>query len=99
MHEFTEITDVIAGLQKLMEREPPLAALLPRQPGSREARYAHLLSGPVESIQMPAVNASASQAAASAGDQDDRIAQLESTVAELKTELENLRKRFDEQFG
>jgi uncharacterized protein len=50
MHQFEEIADVLAGLQKLMEREPPLAAVLPRQPGTKEARYAHLLSGPVESL-------------------------------------------------
>ena len=46
MHRFEEIADVLAGLQKLMEREPPLAAVLPRQPGTKEPRYAHLLSGP-----------------------------------------------------
>ena len=51
MHRFEEIGDVLAGLQKLMEREPPLAAVLPRQPGTKESRYAHLLSGPVESMQ------------------------------------------------
>src|SRR3954464_3645057 len=34
LHEFTEISDVTAGLQKLMERDPSLAALLPRQPGA-----------------------------------------------------------------
>jgi uncharacterized protein YceH (UPF0502 family) len=28
----------------------PLAVVLPRQPGSREARYAHLLGGPVEAV-------------------------------------------------
>ncbi len=44
---------MLGGLQKLMEREPPLAALLPRQPGTKESRYAHLLSGPVESIVQP----------------------------------------------
>jgi uncharacterized protein len=48
MHRFEEISDVLAGLQKLMEREPPLAAVLPRQPGTKEARYAHLLGGDVE---------------------------------------------------
>src|ERR1700683_4415848 len=32
LHPFTEIADVLAGLQRLMEREPPLVALLPRQP-------------------------------------------------------------------
>ena len=50
LHRFDEIADVLAGLQKLMEREPPLVAVLPRQPGTKESRYAHLLSGPVESI-------------------------------------------------
>src|SRR5208337_3239808 len=50
MHRFDEISDVLAGLQKLMEREPPLAAVLPRLPGTKEARYAHLLSGAVESL-------------------------------------------------
>src|ERR1700678_1682928 len=48
MHRFDEIGEVLAGLQKLSEREPALAAGLPRQPGTKEARYAHLLSGPVE---------------------------------------------------
>ena len=59
MHRFEEIGDVLAGLQKLMEREPALVAVLPRQPGTKESRYAHLLSGPVESIQMPATAAPA----------------------------------------
>src|SRR3569833_3557294 len=49
LHEFTEISDVTAGLQKLIEREPPLVSLLPRQAGARESRYTHLLSGPAES--------------------------------------------------
>jgi uncharacterized protein YceH (UPF0502 family) len=50
LHSFDELTDVIAGLQKLMERTPPLAAVLARQPGTKESRYAHLLSGGVESL-------------------------------------------------
>jgi len=99
IHEFAEISDVIAGLQKLMEREPSLVALLPRQPGARESRYAHLLSGPVESIQMPAVDAPASRSAAGAGEQDDRIAQLESTVAELQREVVALREKIDSLFA
>jgi uncharacterized protein YceH (UPF0502 family) len=50
LHRFDELTDVLAGLQKLMERDPALVAVLPRQPGTKEARYAHLFSGPVESM-------------------------------------------------
>src|SRR5580704_9331203 len=47
IHKFEEIGDVLGGLQKLMEREPPLVAVLARQPGTKESRYAHLLSGEV----------------------------------------------------
>src|ERR1700757_1220061 len=48
MHRFDELGEVLAGLQRLMERTPPLAAVLPRQPGTKESRYAHLLSDPVD---------------------------------------------------
>ena len=45
MHRFEELSDVQSTLQRLMQREPPLAKVLPRQPGTKEARYAHLFSG------------------------------------------------------
>jgi uncharacterized protein YceH (UPF0502 family) len=99
MHRFEEISEVLAGLQKLMEREPSLVAVLPRQPGTKEARYAHLLSGPVESIQMPASAAPALTVAATTPEQDDRIAQLESTVSELQREIAALREKIDNLFG
>jgi len=35
----------LADSRKLMERDPPLVAVLARQPGTKESRYAHLLSG------------------------------------------------------
>ncbi len=96
MHRFEEIADVLAGLQKLMEREPPLAAVLPRQPGTKELRYAHLLSGPVESIALPAAEPAAG------GDQatlDQRIAQLEATVAETRQEVAALSRKIDNLFA
>jgi uncharacterized protein YceH (UPF0502 family) len=99
MHEFTEIGDVIGGLQKLMERQPPLAALLPRQPGAREARYAHLLSGPVESLPETTLDRSAPAGPAATPEQNDRIAQLESTVAELGREVAALREKIDNLFA
>jgi len=106
MHRFEEISDVLAGLQKLMEREPSLVAVLPRQPGTKESRYAHLLSGPVESAALAQPSAAPAYAStyapAFAGettDQDGRIAQLEAAVAQLKSELENLKKRFDDLFA
>jgi uncharacterized protein len=109
MHRFDEIGDVLAGLQKLMEREPSLAVMLPRQPGTKESRYAHLLAGPVDvtafSTDAPVYapvgpgQAYSAPTSGEAGDQDGRIAQLEATVAELKAELEKLKKRFEDLFA
>jgi hypothetical protein len=73
--------------------------LLARQPGARESRYAHLLSGPVESIQIPATGPPTSPVATTASEQEDRIAQLEATVTELKSDLDNLKKRLDDLLG
>jgi len=99
LHEFTEIGDVIAGLQKLAEREPPLVALLPRQPGARESRYAHLLCGPVESASASPAVFTAEDASPSTSQYEGRIAQLESTVAELQRELAAMREKIDSLFG
>jgi hypothetical protein len=93
---FDEIADVLAGLQKLMEREPPLVAVLPRLPGTKESRYEHLLSGPVESI---ALSIAEPAAAPDDSARDERIAQLEAKVAELSQEVIALRQRVDCLFG
>lgn len=99
LHEFGEIGDVIGGLQKLMEREPPLVALLPRQPGAREARYAHLLSGPVESIPAQTDAESGARPSRATPEQDQRISLLETTVAELQREVAVLREKIESLLG
>jgi len=106
LHSFEEIGDVLAGLQKLMEREPALVAVLPRQPGTKESRYTHLLSGTVEAA-VAAENASgprepiryAMQAAGDNPAHEDRIARLEATVAELQQKVEALNQKIDDLFG
>src|SRR5437764_5117496 len=45
MYRFEALDDVQATLQKLMDRQPPLVRVLPRQPGTKESRYVHLLAG------------------------------------------------------
>ena len=47
MYRFETLDDVQSGLQKLMDRQPPLVRALPRQPGTKESRYMHLFSGDV----------------------------------------------------
>jgi uncharacterized protein YceH (UPF0502 family) len=106
LHRFDEIGEVLAGLQKLMEREPPLAAVLPRQPGTKESRYAHLLSGNVESA-IALENAFGNRGGGISSGQDagldsglaDRVAQLEANTAELKQEMVALRQKIDDLFG
>jgi hypothetical protein len=101
MHRFEEISDVLAGLQKLMERESPLVAVLPRQAGTKESRYAQLLSGPVEAAMaaQPAPVTFAPAYSGDSSDQDGRLAQLEATVAQLRSEFEELKKKFDDLYA
>jgi uncharacterized protein YceH (UPF0502 family) len=102
MHRFDELTDVSAGLQKLMEREPALVAVLPRQPGTKESRYAHLLSGTVESAVATEAafgRREASQFTEQDAGHEERIAQLEAIVAELRREVASLRQKIDDLFG
>jgi uncharacterized protein len=96
MQSFDEIADVLAGLEKLMQREPPLAAVLPRQPGTKESRYAHLLSGSVEAIALPTAEPATGTEASLC---DERIAQLENSLAELRDEVAALRQRIDNLTG
>ncbi len=85
MYQFEELDDVQSTVQKLMQREPPLAVMLARQPGTKEARYTHLLAGDVEAGSFEI----ASHEPASA--RGDRIATLEAEVAILRTEVADLR--------
>lgn len=100
MHHFEDLTEVQSSLQRLMQREPALVRVLPRQPGTKESRYKHLLAGDTEDVaaDVPVLRSSISRDAAD----NDRIARLEDEVADLRKELADLkqqlttfRKQFD----
>jgi uncharacterized protein len=101
MHRFEDLTDVQSTLQKLMTREgEPLVKVLPRQPGTKEARYAHLLGGEKPEWNAPPPVAIEARPGNSAD--SERIAALEEEVgnlrrdmAELKVELAGFRKQFE----
>jgi uncharacterized protein YceH (UPF0502 family) len=101
LHRFDEITEVLAGLQKLMEREPSLVAVLPRQPGTKESRYAHLLSGAVDAavLQAPPLPFAPPREPGVDSGSDERIVQLEAAVADLRKEMAALRQRFEDLFA
>ena len=99
MHRFEALEDVQSALQKLMQREPPLAKVLARQPGTKESRYAHLMAGDVGETMGPAQVGAAAEPVSAEG---ERIARLEEEVAELRREvggvkdqLERFRKQFE----
>jgi len=100
MHRFETLDDVQSALHKLMERQPPLAKMLPRQPGTKESRYAHLLSGDVIASDAAATPAAASAAHHSADTErlshlEEEVATLRTELAEVKQQLERFRKQFE----
>jgi len=92
MHKFDDLGIVQSTLQRLMKREPPLVKLLPRQPGMKEARYAHLLSGDVEALP-PADTAAVGVAVTSSAGSGERIARLEAQVENLQSEIADLKQQ------
>lgn len=93
MYRFETLEDVQSALQKLMEREPPLARVLPRQPGTKESRYMHLFSGdqgiPI-AVELHDIN----HLAMSHDANGSKISILESEITRLKQELTDLRQEF-----
>jgi len=99
LHHFEALDDVQSALQKLMQRDPPLAKVLPRQPGTKESRYAHLLAGDVVEAEAAPVYAAAVERSP---EDENRIAQLEEEVAalrrevgEVKDQMERFRRQFE----
>jgi len=97
MHRFEDLDEVLSGLQQLMRRDPPLAKALGRRPGTKEIRYAHLLSGDVEAWEPPAETASGSGSADAERiiQLEEQVAALRNEVAELKQQMAEFRKQFE----
>jgi len=91
-YRFLDIASVDAFLDELQERAEekggPLVVKLPRAPGAREQRWAHLLCGPVD-LSSPAAGGAPTGDAGLA----ERVATLENTVATLQAQLADLREQ------
>jgi uncharacterized protein len=96
MHPFEDLSEVQTTLQRLLRREPPLVKLLARQPGRKEARYAHLLSGDVDGIRAEAAEVGLAPAVAAKGQETVETGELQAEVAALREEVQALKKQFAE---
>lgn len=94
LFRFDSLPEVEEALNALAVRQPqPLAAKLPRAPGTKESRYAHLLAGPVEFAPaekpLPLEPATAAVRA-----ENERLAALEADCADLRRQLAELQQQF-----
>jgi uncharacterized protein YceH (UPF0502 family) len=90
LYQFDDLEAVDACLSRLMEWQPePLVTRLARQPGTKEARYAHLLSGEPPTQPVAPVPALRDM-------RDDPIARLQATVATLESDVAELKRQMAE---
>lgn len=82
LHPFRDISSVEAFLDELATAETPWVVKLPKAPGSREHRWAHLLCGPLDMAAFESQSASGQRRADA-----DGIAELKAEVARLAEEL------------
>lgn len=93
MYHFEDLDQVQTALQQLMRRE--LVKILPRQPGTKEARYAHLLSGDIQGWAAPGPEADSTESDSRMAQLEEEIAGLKREVAELRQQMSDFRKQFD----
>jgi hypothetical protein len=87
LYPFADLAEAEAALEALAAAEPPLAVKLPRQAGTKEFRYAHLLSGaPQPDSAGPAMPAPG----------PSRVEQLQGELASLREEVAALRAEFQD---
>lgn len=89
MTKFSDTEAIMSTLKALMARDEPLVVRIPKTHGQREDRFDHLLCGDTG-------NGDPQPAATTAEDRDGneaRISRLEQEVAELKREIERLKRR------
>ena len=99
MYHFEALDDVISTLDRLAQRDPPLAAVLPRQPGTKESRYTHLFSGEPPDQSVARALLPATPGANSAADRltslEEEMSRLRHELSEVQQQLATFRKQFE----
>lgn len=94
LHDFSSLEEVEKTLNELMTRDAdPLVVRLPRQPGQKDARFTHLLSGEID---VEALAAESERPLTPRRAAPDQLERLEQKVAALTVEIEQLKEQFDQ---
>jgi uncharacterized protein YceH (UPF0502 family) len=98
MYRFADLSSVEAYLAEMAGRPTgPLVVKLPKQPGAREHRWAHLLGGPADAAAGPPPAMPGSGTASAGAGFEAEVARLRDEVAELREIVEGLREEFRKQ--
>lgn len=92
LHEFATLEEVEETLNGLITRDEPMVARLPRQPGQKEGRFAHLLSGEINVEALAEVERATPTRRASL---EEKVDALTAEVEKLKEQFEQFRKQFE----
>ena len=96
MYAFEDLESVHNALNLLIKREPALVKVLPRQPGTKESRYVHLMSPAAEGGQEPEISHSRPMQAVIHDQADDRMAAMQEEIETLRAQVSELRQQFAE---
>ncbi len=103
MHRFADISSVEGFLTELAERASekggPLVLKLPRAPGAREARWAHLVCGPIDISSLPVATDSLDSLGGGGSVGQGELAALKAQHAALQLEIDDLRRLVDKLYA
>jgi uncharacterized protein YceH (UPF0502 family) len=97
MHPFEDLESIHSALSRLEKREPPMVTVLPRQPGTKESRYAHLV-GDAPPVAPPVEPDGSTNASTIRGHgnptSQERMESLASEIVELRRQIADLQAQF-----
>ena len=95
LHDFSGLEEVEQTLNGLITRDEPMVARLPRQPGQKEGRFAHLLSGEINLEALAEAERAAAVAPSRRSSLEEKVEALTAEVEKLKEQFEQFRKQFE----
>ena len=95
LHDFSGLEEVEQTLNGLITRDEPMVARVPRQPGQKEGRFAHLLSGEINLEALAETERIAAAAPSRRAGLEEKVEALAAEVEKLKEQFEQFRKQFE----